>query len=128
MRIAVTRWGARVSPAFDTAGRLLIIDLRGTREERRCEIGLEDLDLGGRVRLLRRLGVAVLVCGAITREAQARLAARDVAVIAEVCGPLEEVLAAWREGRLRQAQFYVRGAPPAEVWGSAGMHSRGDEA
>jgi hypothetical protein len=125
MRIAVTRWGTRVSPAFDTAGGLLIVDLQAGREEQRFEVGLEALDTGDRIRLLDRLGVAVLVCGALSREARARLAVRKVAVFAEVCGPLEEVLAAWREGRLGQPHFYVRGAPPVDVGGRGEMRFRG---
>jgi len=114
MRIAITQWGARVSPAFDTARALLLVDLHAGNERGRFQASLEGLDLGARVRRLAQLEVDLLICGAVSRAAQARLAARGIALRPEVCGQWEEALAAWREGRLRQGHFYVRGAPPAE--------------
>jgi predicted Fe-Mo cluster-binding NifX family protein len=114
MRIAITQWGARVSPAFDTARVLLLVDLNAGEERGRFQASLEGLDLGARVRRLVQLGVDLLICGAVSRSAQARLAARGIAVRPEVCGLWEEALAAWRGGSLQQGRFYARGAPPAE--------------
>jgi len=109
MRIAVPTSNDRVSPVFDVAGRLLLVDVEGDRETGREEVALEDQDIGPRARHVGELGVDVLICGAISRPLEMMLEDAGVEVIPHTCGNAEEVLRAYRAGGLSEAAFVMPG-------------------
>lgn len=95
MKIALPQWQGRLSPVFDVCGRLLVVELDGRQEIGRHEWCLTGPDPFERTRQLSALGVEVLICGAISREMAAALAAAGIRVLPEVCGPVEAVLAGY---------------------------------
>jgi len=105
MRIAVTRWGERVSPLFEAAAWLLIVetDLQGVCG--RFEAGMDHLDSAARIRLLRGLHVDILICGAIERNTRHRLETAGLAVVCDVCGFWEDALGACLQGQLKPKPF-----------------------
>ena len=105
MRIAVPVWRDRVSPVFDVAGSLRLVDLEDGTPLRRSDANIQEDDPGVRVQKLSELGVDVLICGAISRPLETMLTAAGVKVIAQVCGGVEEVLEAYRSGRLGEPAF-----------------------
>ncbi len=109
MRIAIPEWQGRVSPVFDVARTLLVVDVEDGRELRREQVSLSAPDALGRVPELTRLGVHTLVCGAISAVLEARLAALGVGVIAFVCGTVEDILAGFLNGELATAGFLMPG-------------------
>jgi predicted Fe-Mo cluster-binding NifX family protein len=109
MRIAIPQWQGRVSPVFDVAGSLLLVDFEGGGEVRRKEVRLAQTDALGRAADLARLGADVLVCGAISAPLEARLAAAGVRVIGFVCGPVEDILAGFVKGELAKSAFRMPG-------------------
>ena len=66
-RVAIPDWNGQVSPVFDVAARVLVVDLEGGRELRRQITLLSGLTPAGRVLRFEALGVDTLVCGAISR-------------------------------------------------------------
>ena len=68
MRVAIPVWQSRVSPVFDTAGHLLIVDVEDGREVHRAEASILGLSLPDRVNRLVEFDVDVLLCGAISRQ------------------------------------------------------------
>ncbi len=100
MIVAVPIWQGRVSPVFDVAEQLVLVELEGPRELGRREVALPEQRLDVRARRLAELGVNTLICGAISRPLQALIEAQQIAVIPRVCGEVDEVLAAYGEGRL----------------------------
>ena len=109
MRIAIPQWQGRVSPVFDVAGSLLLVDLEDGREVRREEVRLAETDAFDRAADLARLGTDALICGAISAPLEARLAAAGVRVIGFVCGPVEEILAGFLAGELANPAFLMPG-------------------
>jgi predicted Fe-Mo cluster-binding NifX family protein len=109
MRIAIAQWQGRVSPVFDVAGSLLVVDIEDGREVRREEVPLAETGELGRVGELTRLGAEVLICGAISAPLEARLCAAGVEVIAFVCGAMEHVLAGFATGELAGQAFLMPG-------------------
>jgi predicted Fe-Mo cluster-binding NifX family protein len=105
MRIAVTRWGERVSPLFEAAAWLLIVetDLQGVCG--RFEAGMDHLDSTARIRLLRGLHVDILICGAIERNTRRRLESAGLAVACDVCGFWEEALGACLKDQWKAKPF-----------------------
>ena len=109
MRIAVPVWRERVSPVFDVAGSLLLVDAEDGARTRRSDANVQGDDIGARVQTLTELGVDVLICGAISRPLEAMLTAAGVKVVAQVCGGVEDVLDAYRSGSLGDPAFAMPG-------------------
>lgn len=109
MRIAIPQWQGRVSPVFDVAGSLLVVDFEDGREVRREEMGLAQTDALSRAAELARLGADVLICGAVSAPLEARLAAAGVQVIGFVCGSVEDILAGFATGELASPAFLMPG-------------------
>jgi predicted Fe-Mo cluster-binding NifX family protein len=73
MRLAIPHWQGRVSPVFDVAGNLLMIDVDRSGEIRRQNIALRDDTPWGRAKYVADLRVDMLICGAISRELELAL-------------------------------------------------------
>lgn len=106
MQLAIPVWEGRVSPVFDVAMRLLLVDVIGGEASFTHELHAQRAD---RVAMVAELGVDVVVCGAISRDLEERLLANGVGVVAEVRGDVSEVLRAYLEGSLSQARFSMPG-------------------
>ena len=109
MRVAIPTWFCRVSPVFDVAKHLLLVDLDGEAEAGRQEAAIEETELGARARRVAKLGVDVLICGAISAPLEAMLVSSGVRVIPHTCGPTEEVLRAFALGQLPDEAFLMPG-------------------
>jgi predicted Fe-Mo cluster-binding NifX family protein len=109
MRTAISIADGRVSPVFDVARRLLLVDIDSGREVRRTEEVLEEPELAARARRVADLGAQVLICGAISRPLEAKLLSAGVEVIPQTCGPVEDVLGAFASGRLTEQAFVIPG-------------------
>lgn len=109
MRVAIPTWSGMISPMFDVAQRLLLVDIEAARALRRREEPLYETDIAGRAAHLARLGVNVLICGAISRPLEMLLASERVEVIPDICGSVEEVLRAYVSGRLSDQAYLMPG-------------------
>ena len=113
MKIAIPDWQGRVAPVFDVCGQLWVIEVAEGREIGRSEVQLGGCEAFRRVRRISELGVDVLICGAISRNVEAALAAAGIRVLAFIRGPVETVLAG----------FLARGCPDEEAC-MPGCHRR----
>jgi len=93
MKIAIPHWQGRLSPVFDVCGRLWVVETDGRREIGRDDVAITGAEPLDRVLQLSALGIDVLICGAISRYLEAAVASAGIRVLAEVCGPVETVLA-----------------------------------
>ena len=109
MKIAVSVWEGRVSPVFDTASRLLVLDMEEKGETSRFEMYLDDQTLIRKCSRIQVLDVEVLICGAISRYFQGILTASGIRVIPWVCGSAREVVEAYMEGNLLHSRFLMPG-------------------
>ena len=100
MRIAIPIWGERISPVFDTASNLLIVEIEDQREISRFVICLDERQLPRRCYRIKALEVDILICGAISRPFSSMLTASGIKVISWISGRIEEVL-----------QVYLTGTP-----------------
>lgn len=109
MKVAVPNWHGRVSPVFDVATQVLLVDLDGEDGGSRRTEKLDSRGPHDRARRLAELGVNVLVCGAISWPLEALLAASGIRVVALVRGDVEEVVEAFRKGALKDERFVMPG-------------------
>lgn len=119
MRLAIPVRNDRVSPVFDTAGRVLILDLTNNIEQARHTVEVTQTSSPSkRAKRLAELGVNVLVCGAISRPLAGFLSAAGIIIIPWVSGALEEVLRAYLRDRLSD--------PCWRMPGCGGQHRHGN--
>jgi predicted Fe-Mo cluster-binding NifX family protein len=109
MKIAIPIWQGRVSPVFDVAGQLLLVELTGGREIAREEKQVEETTVEERCQMLAEYGVEMLICAGVSRMLEASLIERGIQVIARICGDAEEVLAAFTSGSLGEERFAMPG-------------------
>lgn len=109
MLVAIPVWQGRVSPVFDVAGQLLLVELDRSVETSRREERLVEEAPDRRADRIAEQGVATLICGGISRSLESLLAARGVQVIARVCGTVDEVLGAFSAGELHDERFAMPG-------------------
>jgi predicted Fe-Mo cluster-binding NifX family protein len=109
MKVAIPHWRDRVSPVFDVAGSLLVVELADGRELRREQAALTATDPLKRAKQVSQLGAEVLICGAISWPLEIALSSAGVRVVPFTCGKVEEVLSAFVAGKLTDGTFLMPG-------------------
>ena len=101
MKIAITVWGNRISPVFDAASTLLLLDVDGNdvvdREVRVFQPNRYESFLA----LLKEKGIELLICGAMCETAVRRVEASGVEVASFLAGEVEALI----EGYLKEGDF-----------------------
>lgn len=109
MKVAIPVWQSRVSPVFDTAERLLVLDVEYGRELSRVEHPMAGIPPMRRARRLSELGVDVLLCGAISRPVLQLMTASGIRVIPWVSGEINDLLAWYLDGKPLDGRFLMPG-------------------
>ncbi len=109
MKVAVPVWQGRVSPVFDVAGQLLLVELIEGVETSRREHRLSDAEPQERAAQLAQLQVETLICGAISQALEAMLTETGINIYGRICGNVDEVLKAFAAGILGEPQFAMPG-------------------
>lgn len=105
MKVALPVWQGQVSSVFDFAHKLLVIGLENGEEKDRREIVLVEQSGPERAALLKQLGVDVLICGAISRPLAEMINGSGIQVLPFVKGSTEQIMNAYKTGRLSQPQY-----------------------
>ena len=109
MKLGISILAGRISPVFDVARQLLVVDVDSGREAGRLMAPLDEARPVVRARQVAALGVKVLVCGALSRPLEVLLRLEGIEVVKQRCGAVEEVLQAYISGRLTQRVFMMPG-------------------
>jgi predicted Fe-Mo cluster-binding NifX family protein len=118
VNIAIPQWRGRVSPVFDSACQVLLVEILEGGHVRREMLSIAEDDPLERARSLQRFGVQLLICGAISRPMEMALAAAGIEVIPNTCGQVEDVLNAFLTGRLNEKAFLMPGTSRWKVDGT----------
>jgi len=81
MKVAIPVWQDRVSPVFDVAGRLLLVDVANRQEIGRNAQTLGEIMPHVRIRRMVEMGVDTLICAGISQPLEAGLADYGICVI-----------------------------------------------
>jgi len=109
MTVAFAVWDDRISPVFDTAETLLVVQMEAGRVAGRREEPIQGALPGEKAARLKALGVGTLVCGAISRPLADIIAAEGIRLVPFVAGSVEEVIAAYTRGVLPAPTFAMPG-------------------
>ncbi|MCG8620019.1 MAG: NifB/NifX family molybdenum-iron cluster-binding protein [Desulfobacterales bacterium] len=111
MRIAVTAWGNRVSPVFDSARTLLIADIENQAVTRTTYKSFHPDDMSGLAELLKRLDAPTLICGAISTQPAEVLTAHRIKLISFVSGNALEILSTFARRNTVDEAHMMPGLP-----------------
>ena len=109
MRVAIPVWEDKVSPVFDTALKLLVIDCEDQREVSRLVYHIGEDDLLWKCHRIASLAPDVIICGAVSHLFLNILRAADLEVIEHVSGRAEEVIEAYLKGDVLNSRFLMPG-------------------
>ncbi|MCF8024971.1 MAG: hypothetical protein K9K82_05740 [Desulfobacteraceae bacterium] len=115
MKIALTVLNGRISPLFDSARTVLIVDVgQGGTIEKLIEY-FEDDSAFSKARKLDSLGVNVLICGGISNIYATAVDACQIRLVPFTAGRDEEVLKAYLYGNINQKKFRMPGYALEEI-------------
>lgn len=109
MKVAIPFWQGRVSPVFDEAGRILVVDISDGRERGRQEELLRTHNPFERANALPGMGVELLICGMLSQPQRAALDSAGIRIIPHICGPVEDIIAAFLDGRIENGALLMPG-------------------
>jgi predicted Fe-Mo cluster-binding NifX family protein len=109
MTVALTVWDDRISPVFDVARRILLIEVEDGEVTARREENLAEAPPIDRARKLVDLEVDTLVCGAVSWPVEAIISANGIETIPFVAGDVDEVIEAYLNGRLLDPELCMPG-------------------
>ena len=111
MRVAIPTWNGRVSPVFDEARRVRVVDINISRGCMTADT-TRTLKIGRSAVSLAELGVNLLVCSAISTPLETVLKSSGVDVVPNVCGSVDEILKAIISGDASLGDFRT----PGKYW------------
>ncbi len=109
MKIGIAIWQGRVSPVFDAATTLKIVEVHGGQATPVKEVPIPRLSLWQKAKFINQLHVDVIICGAISRFLSREIQALNIAVQPWIRGSVADVLAAYQAGTLHSNGFMLPG-------------------
>lgn len=119
--VAIPEWEGRVSPVFDVARQVVMMTIdKGVVLQREGYV-LAEGSLSSRSQQLADRGVNVLICGGVSDALRVKLEQRHIRILPHRCGPVDEVLRAFLEGRLDEKCFSMPGCHCGQRRGRGGL-------
>lgn len=109
MRIAVTTWNRRISPVFDVAQNLLLVNIDMGEETFRCNLSLVGMTPQKKIETLKQNSVEVVLCGAISEYLLRLLTTSGLKVEPWISGDIEEVIQAILQNKLSDPRYHMPG-------------------
>ena len=103
-KVAIPVFGGRISPVLETCLRVSVIEIEKHREIGRDEIRLDGLGLQERLKIFQEAGIDTLICSGISEYFYQLFESADIQVIPGIAGDVEEVLHAFKRGKLGQGK------------------------
>jgi predicted Fe-Mo cluster-binding NifX family protein len=109
MRLALATWNGRISPVFDVARQVHLVEIEAGRVAERHDATLPGTDPLTQAESLAATGAEVLICGAVSQPMSESLAAMGIRLHPFTAGDVEQVLTAWLQGALPNATWSMPG-------------------
>ncbi len=100
MKIAIPVFNSRISPRFDCAQEMLLVDVADGKIVAQWKISIEGLSSIEKNRTMLDLGVDTLICGGIDHHSMQWLKYHDLLVYAWLTGDVQDMLTCFLTGGL----------------------------
>ena len=109
MRVAIPVWEGRISPVFDTAKRISIVDVDKGIIASQFIIPFQENFIPRRAVILTRWRINILICGGVSAYLARLVAAQGIRVVPGIRGEVDEVLKAFCRGNISSSQYVMPG-------------------
>lgn len=92
MKLAITVWENRISPVFDSAAQILLLELSEGRILRKRLVAVEDSSFATVLSLRKEEEIDLLLCGALCRRGEERLQAGGLEVLPFLSGDVDALV------------------------------------
>ena len=109
MKLALTVWEDRISPVFDAARKLMLVEVENRVITKKS---YERFDATLSPRLTEKLSefdISVLICGAISAQPAQMIEAQGIKIIPFIAGNVEKVLASYIKNDFVNSSFLMPG-------------------
>lgn len=108
MKIALTVWGNRISPVFDSAQNLLVVQIKNDKVVKKS---YEPFDSGSSnlSDSLKKMKVSILICGAISETLSNVIAFSGIKLIPHVTGNAAQVLDMYLSNKPFPPEYFMPG-------------------
>ena len=105
----MTVWGQRISPVFDSARTLMIVEIDGKSVVGTAHLAFDPERPLELVQMLLRQRVVLVICGAVSEQPAAMLEAAGIRLMPFVAGDVDQVLDRLIKRRSLGAEFRMPG-------------------
>jgi predicted Fe-Mo cluster-binding NifX family protein len=109
MRVGITTWHDRISPVFDVARNLLVVEMQDGQEVGRQQVELKETAPNLRALEVGKLDLNVLICGAVSQPLENMLLSSGTHIFSHLCGETEEIFQAFISGNWAEREFLMPG-------------------
>ncbi len=109
MKVLITVWNGRVSPVFDVAGEAEILELENDEIISRKGVPFPTDTFFNRVEFMLSEKISLLICGAISRQAEMTIVNKGITVHPFVSGDIEDIINALSQNKLFEMNFSMPG-------------------
>ncbi|MBW2654213.1 MAG: dinitrogenase iron-molybdenum cofactor biosynthesis domain-containing protein [Deltaproteobacteria bacterium] len=109
MKIAITVWGNRVSPVFDAAGTLFVAHIKNRMIIKKSYTSFNPEMPSDLIKLLKKMQVSVLICGAISTKPADLIVENDIKLISFVTGNALKLLDNFAQKQTIEKTFMMPG-------------------
>ena len=109
MKVAIPIRNGRVSPVFDAASRVIIVEFEGGEQIGRTEFSIRESSCEARAGMLQDLGVSTLICGAISNHTRRMVERCGIELMPWIVGDIDDVIDAYCSNSLGAEGFNMPG-------------------
>ena len=109
MKVAITSWGNRISPVFDSSHMLLVAEIIDSTITDRCIEPFNSSMPLNLVNRLKELDVIALICGAITTKPAKVIEASGIKLIPFIGGNIDKVLQTYARDQTLSPKYLMPG-------------------
>ncbi len=107
--IAVPVFTGRVSPVLDNCTKLCLLESGSNPTADHTTVNVIGSSIFERVAEFKKLRIGLIICGAVSEAFYNLLKQADIELVCGITGDIEEVIKAFRNRTLKQAQFRMPG-------------------
>lgn len=116
MKIAITIWGNRISPVFDAAATLLVAHIENRMVIKKSYTSFDPGTPFDLLKLLKKMQVSVLICGAISTKPADLIVNNDIKLISFVTGNALKLIENFARKQTIEKSYMMPGCSKLYCW------------
>ncbi|MCK5348524.1 MAG: dinitrogenase iron-molybdenum cofactor biosynthesis domain-containing protein [Desulfobacula sp.] len=116
MKLAITIWGNRISPVFDAAGTLLVVQIKNRVIVKKSYTSFDPKKPADLIKTLEKMEIPVLICGAISTKPADLIVENNIKLISFVTGNALKLIDNFARKQTIEKTFMMPGCSKQYCW------------